>query len=60
MVFSDDKVDVLIPINFTASAESAKNTECCRWLFSPGRGTSSYFHQIFRDADGKFNAMMPI
>jgi len=29
VVFSDDKVDVLIPINFTASAESAKNTEWC-------------------------------
>jgi hypothetical protein len=29
VVFSDDKVDILIPINFTASAETAKNTEWC-------------------------------
>ena len=29
IVFSDDKVDILIPINFTASAETAKNTEWC-------------------------------
>lgn len=29
VVFSDDKIDILIPINFTASAETAKNTEWC-------------------------------
>lgn len=29
IVFSDDKIDILIPINFTASAETAKNTEWC-------------------------------
>lgn len=29
VVFSDDKVDVLIPINFTAASETAKNTEWC-------------------------------
>jgi hypothetical protein len=29
VVFSDDKVTILIPINFTASAETAKNTEWC-------------------------------
>jgi hypothetical protein len=29
VVFSDDKVNILIPINFTASAETAKNTEWC-------------------------------
>jgi hypothetical protein len=29
VVFSDDKVDILIPINFTASAETAQNTEWC-------------------------------
>lgn len=29
VVFSDDKVDILIPINFTASSETAKNTEWC-------------------------------
>lgn len=28
-VFSDDKIDILIPINYTASAEISKNTEWC-------------------------------
>lgn len=34
IVFSDDKVDILIPINFTASAETAKNTEWCSQSYS--------------------------
>lgn len=34
VVFSDDKVDILIPINFTASAETAKNTEWCSQSYS--------------------------
>ena len=29
IVFSDDKLDVLIPINFTAASETAKNTQWC-------------------------------
>ena len=29
VVFNDDKVDILIPINFTASANTAANTEWC-------------------------------
>lgn len=34
IVFSDDKIDILIPINFTASAETAKNTEWCSKSYS--------------------------
>lgn len=29
VVYSDDKIDILIPINFTASYELAKNTQWC-------------------------------
>ena len=42
VVFSDDKVDILIPINFTASAETAKNTEWC----SQSYGGYSMWNQI--------------
>lgn len=28
-VYSDDKIDILVPLNFTASFETAKNTEWC-------------------------------
>lgn len=34
LVYSDDKVDVLIPINFTASYEIAKNTDWCTQSYS--------------------------
>lgn len=33
-VFSDDKVSILIPLNFTASYETAKNTEWCSKSYS--------------------------
>jgi hypothetical protein len=34
IVYSDDKLDVLIPINFTASYELAKNTDWCTRYYS--------------------------
>ena len=34
IVFSDDNVDILIPINFTASRETAENTDWCSKSYS--------------------------
>lgn len=34
IVYSDDKVDILIPINFTASYELSKNTDWCSKSYS--------------------------
>lgn len=34
VVFSDEKVSVLVPLNFTASYETAKNTQWCSQTFS--------------------------
>ncbi len=34
IVYSDDKIDILIPLNFTASFETAKNTEWCSQSFA--------------------------
>ena len=33
-VYSDDKVDILVPLNFAASYETAKNTQWCSKQFS--------------------------
>jgi hypothetical protein len=40
VVFSDDKVDVLIPMNFSASFETAKNTDWCSQSFGGYSGWS--------------------
>jgi len=34
IVYSDDKIDILVPLNFTASFETAKNTDWCSQQFS--------------------------
>jgi len=41
-VYSDDKVDILVPLNFSASYETAKNTEWC----SQSLGGYSYWSSI--------------
>lgn len=47
IVFSDDKIDILIPINFTASAETAKNTEWCSKSY-PGFSNWNKMSLMFR------------
>lgn len=47
IVFSDDKIDILIPINFTASAETAKNTEWCSKSY-PGFSNWNQMSLMFR------------
>jgi hypothetical protein len=52
IVFSDDKVDILIPLNFTASRETAKNTDWCSqsyWGFSTWNNFSLLFRIIPKD-----------
>lgn len=58
VVYSDDKVDVLIPINFTASYDISKNTDWCTRTY----GGFSIFNQkslLFRvlPKDKKFDIM---
>ena len=47
VVYSDDKLDVLVPLNFSASYETAKNTEWCSRYLSGFSGWN-VGHILFR------------
>lgn len=47
VVYSDDKLDVLVPLNFSASYETAKNTEWCSQSLL-GFSTWNFQHILFR------------
>jgi hypothetical protein len=47
LVYEDDKIKVLVPLNFTASFETAKNTQWCSQQFS-GYSMWNYRSILFR------------
>lgn len=58
VVYSDDKIDVLVPLNFSASYETAKNTEWCSQSLA-GFSSFSQAAILFRiiPKDSKFDRL---